>query len=123
LDVIEIRGIRAHGKHGASEAERREVQPLDLDVRIQIDLSAAADSDNLEQTLDYATLHARLVSTVEHRSFDLLERLAAELLSVIFQDVRVSCAEVVVAKPSILDGATPAVRVERPNPRYLSACP
>ena len=119
MDVIEIRGIRAHGKHGASEAERSEEQPLDIDVRIEIDLSAASASDRLERTLDYAKLHERLVCTVGERSFHLLERLAAKLLGVIFEDVRVAAAEVAIAKPQILDGATPQVRLRTSNPRYL----
>ena len=120
MDVIEIRGIRAHGKHGASEGERLQDQPLDVDVRVEIDLDAASTSDRLERTLDYATLREQLVNTVKEHSFHLLERLAAELLNVIFEDVRVACAEVAIAKPEILSGATPVVRLRRRNPRYLS---
>ena len=117
--MIEVRSIRARGKHGASEAERSEEQPLDIDVRIEIDLSAAVASDRLERTLDYARLHERLVRTVRERSFHLLERLAAELLGIIFEDVRVAAAEVAIAKPQILEGATPRVRMRKLNPRYL----
>jgi dihydroneopterin aldolase len=123
VDVIEIRGIRAQGKHGASEDERLREQPLDIDVQVELDLSAAAKSDNLQQTINYAVLRDRLVRVVEQRSFALLERLAAELLSAIFDDVRVAAAEVSVAKPCLLDGATPSVRLRRSNPRYIAPCP
>ena len=119
MDVIEIRGIRAHGKHGASEAERLHDQPLDVDVRIEIDLDAASSTDHLERTLDYAVLCERLVTAVKEHSFHLLERLAAELLNVIFEDVRVASAEVAIAKPEILSGATPVVRLHKPNPQHL----
>ena len=119
VDVIEIRGIRAHGKHGASEAERLHDQPLDIDVRVEIDLDAALSSDRLERTLDYAALSERLVTTVREHSFRLLERLAAELLNAIFEDVRVAGAEVAIAKPEILSGATPVVRLRKRNPRHL----
>ncbi len=122
MDVIEIRGIRAFGKHGADEPERSHEQPLDIDVRLEIDLSAASSSDDLEATLDYAKLHARILSTVREQSYHLLERLAAELLKTIFDDVRVARAQVAIAKPAILGGATPRVRLRKKNPRYLGPC-
>jgi 7,8-dihydroneopterin aldolase/epimerase/oxygenase len=120
LDVIEIRGIQAKGKHGASEAERQREQLLNVDVSVSLDLTKAASSDSLEQTINYATLRDRLVHVVQEQSFHLLERLAAELLAAIFEDVRVVCAEVWVAKPSLLDGATPCVHLCRRNPRYIA---
>ena len=119
MDVIELCGIRAYGKHGASEAERSRDQRLDIDVRVELDLSAAASSDHLERTLDYAKLHKRIVDRVRERSYHLIERLAAELLEVVFTDVRVAAAEVAIAKPNILDDATPRVRLRKSNPRYF----
>ena len=121
MDVIELRGIRAYGKHGASDAERAREQLLDIDVRVELDLAPASSSDNLERALDYAKLHERIVQTVRVRSYHLLERLAAELFQVIFTDVRVASAEVKIAKPQILDGATPSVHLTKKNPRYLPA--
>jgi len=122
MDVIEIRGIRTYGRVGATDAERSREQRLDIDVRIEVDLSAAARSDALEQTISYASLHDRVVRTVQERSFFLVERLASELLATIFDDVRVACAEVSIAKPSLLDGATPVVTLRRGNPGYIASC-
>lgn len=119
MDVIELAGVRAYGKHGATESERLKEQPLDIDLVLEIDLRAASSSDCLERTLDYAKLHDRIVSRVRERSYRLLERLAADLLDIIFKDVRVRCAEIAIAKSKILDGATPRVRLRRTNPRYL----
>lgn len=120
MDVIEIRGLQARGKHGASAEERSREQCLAVDVRITLDLSAAARSDRLEQTIDYASLCQRLAGVVRERSFVLLERLASELLAVIFEDVRVTSAEVSIGKPSLLEGATPVVTLRRDNPRYIA---
>lgn len=120
MDVIEIRGIQARGKHGASAEERSQEQRLDIDVRIRLDLSAPARSDRLEQTIDYAMLRERVAGIVREQSFALLERLASELLAMIFEDVRVASGEVSVGKPSLLDGATPIVTLRRDNPRYIA---
>jgi dihydroneopterin aldolase len=117
MDRINLRGIRAYGRHGADAAERERGQPFDIEVTLEIDLRRAAASDELSDTLDYAALHERLVRTVATTSYALLERLAADLLAAAFDDMRVASAEVTIAKPGILDGATPAVTLARANPR------
>jgi FolB domain-containing protein len=118
MDVITLRGIRARGNHGANPGERDTEQPFDLDIDIEIDLSAASQTDELGDTLDYANLHARVVAVVHSKSFRLLERLAAEVAAEIFRDPRVASAQVSVAKPGLLSGATPGVRLRRENPRW-----
>ena len=50
-------------------------------------------------TMDYASLHERLVRVVATTSYALLERLAADLLDAVFADRRVVRAEVTVSKP------------------------
>jgi dihydroneopterin aldolase len=111
LDLIELRGIRAFGHHGANPGEKLVAQPFDIDVSLELDLSAARASDALADTLDYATLHATVVKLVRERSHNLLERLGADLLEAILADPRVQRASVRIAKPALLAGATPAVTV------------
>lgn len=117
MDRITLRGVRAYGKHGVFAHERECVAPFDLDVTIEADLEAAATSDDLHDTLDYATVHRTLVRIVATSSFALLERLAAELADAVLVDERVRAVEVTVAKPGILDGATPAVTLQRKRTR------
>ncbi|MGC1379865.1 MAG: dihydroneopterin aldolase [Candidatus Baltobacteraceae bacterium] len=121
MDRITLRTIRAYGRHGADPGERDRVQPFDVEVVAELDLRAAQVSDQLTDTLDYASLHRRLVEIVANTSYALLERLAGDLLEAIFEDRRIARAEVTIAKPAILDGATPAVTLARANPAYRSA--
>jgi 7,8-dihydroneopterin aldolase/epimerase/oxygenase len=118
VDVIALRGVRAHGRHGANPGEREREQPFDLDVFIEMDLQQATRSDELADTFDYAKLHERITYVVASTSFMLLERLAGEVLQDIFSDARVARAEIEIAKPALLNGATPSVRLRRENPRY-----
>jgi 7,8-dihydroneopterin aldolase/epimerase/oxygenase len=117
MDRITLRGIRAMGRHGANPGERDREQPFDVDVVAELDLCEAQRSDDLADTLDYAALHRRIVKVVERTSHALLERLAAELIDAVFADARVVRAEVTVAKPELLDGATPSVTLVRERPR------
>ena len=77
MDEIRIARIRVLGRHGAYEGEKDAAQPFDVDVRLEADLGAAARSDDLADTLDYAALHRRVIEIVETTSFDLIERLAS----------------------------------------------
>jgi dihydroneopterin aldolase len=123
VDVIALHGIRVFGKHGANPGERDRDQPFDLEIVAEMDLAAAEHSDELGDTLNYDELHQRITRIVQSTSFALLERLAGEILRAIFTDARVARAEVQIAKPALLDGATPSVRLRRENPRYRAAFP
>jgi 7,8-dihydroneopterin aldolase/epimerase/oxygenase len=113
MDRITVGGIVAHGRHGASPGERDRTQALHLDLVIDADLSRAARSDELADTIDYSRVHAEIVEIVERHSYALLERLAAVILDRLFTDPRVVRAELSIAKPHLLDGATPAVTIVR----------
>jgi dihydroneopterin aldolase len=110
-DAIALRGIRAHGRHGANAGERDAAQPLDLDLELELDLSAARRSDDLRDTIDYDALHASVVDLVGRRSYRLLERLADEVAALVLADARVRAVSVTIAKPRLLAGATPSVTV------------
>lgn len=115
--VIEVRGIRVYGKHGANAGERDRAQAFDVEVEIEGDFGAALGSDDLRDTLDYAALHEEIARLVRERSFALLERLASELLEVLLRDPRARRARVRIAKPGILSGATPSVTLCRERDR------
>ena len=114
---IVLRNVRAYGRHGALEGERERLQPFDLDVEIDADLTAARRSDLLEDTIDYAAVHERIVMLVAGSSFTLLERLGQYILDDLLGDMRIVAAKVTIAKPGLLGGATPAVSVSAARTR------
>ena len=113
VDEIAITGIRAFGRHGAYAGEKDRAQAFDVALKLSVDLGVASQTDLLADTIDYADIHRRVVAVVEQRSFDLLERLGAAIIEVAFDDARVVAAEVSVAKPGLLDGATASVTLRR----------
>jgi dihydroneopterin aldolase len=112
-DTIALRGIRAFGRHGANRGEKDVPQPFDLEVVLDVDLSAARRSDALAETVDYASLHAAIVEIVANTSYDLLERIGQDVLDRIFSDPRVTRAQVSIGKPRLLAGATPVVTLRQ----------
>lgn len=116
FERIELRGIRAWGHHGANAGEADVPQLLLVDVVLDADLHRARTSDELGDTIDYARLHAAIVELVRTRRCRLLERLAELILEGLMADPRVAAVRVSIAKPGLLDGATPVVTLSRIRP-------
>jgi dihydroneopterin aldolase len=99
-DRIELRGLRARGRHGVLPAERELGQEFVVDVVLGLDVSPAAADDDLSRTVDYGTLADQLVGVVRGDPVDLLETLAERLAGVCLADPKVEEVEVTVHKPS-----------------------
>lgn len=99
MDRIEIRGLRARGRHGVFEHERRQGQTFVVDLTLERDLSGPAASDELGDTVDYGTLAQQVSEAVEQTRFDLIEALAGHLADLALADPSVAAVTVRVAKP------------------------
>ncbi|MGC2131428.1 MAG: dihydroneopterin aldolase [Candidatus Aquilonibacter sp.] len=113
MDRIVLHDIIVQGRHGAYAQEREQLQTLRIDLVLQLSLSRAAVSDDLADTIDYAGVHRRIVEIVQTHSYALLERLAAVILDDVAADDRILRADISIAKPGLLDGATPSIRLVR----------
>ncbi len=98
-DVITLTGLRAHGKHGVYAFERAAGQDFVVDVVLEMDLSVAAASDDVADTVHYGELADALVEVVTGEPVDLIETLADRLAAVCLRDRRVDAATVTVHKP------------------------
>ncbi|WP_432536542.1 dihydroneopterin aldolase [Kineococcus arenarius] len=100
LDRIVLRGLRAVGRHGVFEAERRDGQPFALDVALHLDVAEAAAGDDLSATVDYGALAEELVTVLTGEPVALLETLAERVAAVcLARSPRVVAVDVVVHKP------------------------
>lgn len=98
-DRVEVRGLRVFGYHGVHAHEREEGQYFVVDADLDVDLSAAAASDDLADTVDYGALASRFAATVRDTRFQLIEALAGRLADSALDDDRVERVRVRVAKP------------------------
>jgi dihydroneopterin aldolase len=111
-DRILIRNLRVFGHHGvlAEEAERGQVFVVDLDL--WLDLAAAGSSDELDRTVDYGALTARVAELVAGTRRQLLEAVASDVAALVLADQRVLEARVRVTKPHAPIGVDAEVGVE-----------
>jgi dihydroneopterin aldolase len=119
FETIELRGIRAWGRHGTNAGEQDVPQPFDIDLTLSADVRAARTSDALADTIDYADLHARVVRVVETERHRLLERLGEAILDAVMADKRIAMSAVSVAKPELLSGATAVVTLTKMRMKLL----
>jgi dihydroneopterin aldolase len=115
-DRITLRGMQFMGRHGVSSEERAEPQPIEVDLVVRLDLSRPAKSDDLADTVNYATLFELARQVAEQRSFHLLEALAGAIADAVLAGHPVEDVEVRVRKPKApLSGAfeTVEVRIRR----------
>jgi dihydroneopterin aldolase len=100
LDEIELLGLRAFAHHGVFDFERENGQEFVVDVRVMVDLSAAAESDELDRTIHYGVLAEQVVSAVESSPVDLIETVAQRIVDVVFTHKAAHAVRVTVHKPS-----------------------
>ena len=56
MDCIELKKLTFHAYHGVTEQERIIGNNYRVDLKLFLDLSKAAESDNLEDTVNYADI-------------------------------------------------------------------
>jgi len=113
---IVIAGLRELGVHGVLPEEQTRPQPFEVDVEIDVDLKAAGESDNLDDTVDYSAVAEAVSRVVRSERYHLLERLATRIAEVCRGDPRVVAVSVTVRKlhppvRAMIDHV--AVRIER----------
>jgi dihydroneopterin aldolase len=98
-DSITIAGIEVFAYHGVLAKEKNKGQLFLVDVELRLDLSAAGDSDDLAETVDYGLLAQQIHDLVASEQWDLIERVAARVAETVLEDVRVREVVATVHKP------------------------
>jgi len=79
-DTIQIFGIRGYGYTGYFPEEQTLGQWFEVDLVLWLDLSPTGDSDDLQQTLNYADVVARVTHLLETSRVLTIERLNTLIL-------------------------------------------
>jgi dihydroneopterin aldolase len=98
MGTIVIAGLRELGIHGVLPEEQSRPQPFEVEVEMEVDLTKAGASDDLEDTVDYAAVSEAISRVVKSERYQLLERLAARIGEVCRTDERVQAVTVTVRK-------------------------
>jgi len=114
MDQLKLNGIEVECIIGDQPEERENEQRLLVDVALDIDLVDAAESDRLDDTVDYSLLVGNIREALEDAKCRLLERAAGVVADVCLSDPRVERVTVGVRKFGSVSGLGSAeVKVTR----------
>ncbi|GAA1237969.1 dihydroneopterin aldolase [Prauserella halophila] len=99
-DRITLTGLRVFGRHGVFDHEKRDGQEFVVDITAWLDLTRAAASDELSETLHYGELAQLAADIVGGEPCDLIEAVAGRIADEVMRDERLSAVEVTVHKPT-----------------------
>ncbi|MBE9006717.1 dihydroneopterin aldolase [Fortiea sp. LEGE XX443] len=101
MDCIHLTGIRCYGYTGYLPEEQSLGQWFEVDVKLWLDISSAAKTDAIADTLDYRSVISTIQNLVKTAKFALLEKLAGTIAeSILQQSDRVTQVQVIVTKPA-----------------------
>jgi len=120
-DRIRLRGLAFFGFHGNNAAEAEFGQRFFVDLELRLDVRKAAESDRLDDAIDYSAVYKRVRHWMEQERFHLLEALAGRIAEGILQEfpgvdsVAVEVRKPQAPLPGIFDEVSVAVERCREN--------
>jgi dihydroneopterin aldolase len=113
-DIVFVRGLRLPTVIGVYDWEREVRQELLLDLEMAWDIAPAGSSDDVTDALDYSAVANRLRAFAAASSFQLLEKMATELATLVMDEFSVAWLRLRLCKPGAVTEATDVgVLIER----------
>lgn len=105
MDIIYIRDLQVNAVIGVHAWEQRIKQRLCIDLEMAVDVTRAAASDHLGDTLDYAGIAGEVCELVTVSRVRLLETLAEQIAQQILSHSSVAWVRLRLGKPGALPQA------------------
>ncbi|EWH09198.1 D-erythro-7,8-dihydroneopterin triphosphate 2'-epimerase [Catenovulum agarivorans DS-2] len=102
LATIKIKNLRLRTFIGIKDEEIQNKQDVVVNAKIQYCAVQAAQSDNMDDALNYRSITKKVIQHVENNRFYLLEKLTADVLEIASEHAWVKYAEVEIDKPYAL---------------------
>lgn len=101
-DQIHIKDLLLRTIIGIKPDERANKQDVLINITLYTDHTAAGQSDDIADAVNYRTITKEIIALVEGSGFNLVEKMAVEINKICLRDARVSRAVVTVEKPGAL---------------------
>ena len=105
MDIVFIHDLQIETVIGIYDWERKIRQTISLDIEMATDISKAAKSDNIDDTLSYKTVAKRLIEFVQQSEFELVEALAEKICSIVMDEFDVPWIKLTLHKPGAVRGS------------------
>jgi len=102
IATIFIKNLRLRTFIGFNEEEKTKKQDVIVNIQLSYNASAAVKSDSVEDACNYKLLTKKIITLVEEQPFDLLEKMAGDIIALIAAKEDVLEAAVEIDKPHAL---------------------
>ncbi len=113
-DKVIIKNLRVQGILGIYPEERVQKQTILINIVMESDVRAAAETELIETAVDYEKVSRRIIAHVESAASLLVERLATDIARLILTEFKATRVRVRVEKPDALPFAeSVGIEIER----------
>lgn len=105
MDIIFLKELKAECVVGVWGWEHQIRQRISIDLEMGVDIKRAADSDKLDDTLNYKAVVKRVIAFVEDSRFHLIETLAEGIADLLKGEFDIPWCRVTVDKGGAVRGA------------------
>lgn len=106
MDIIFLGGLEVETIIGIYDWERVTKQTVIIDIEMSVDIEKAAQSDDIQYTVDYKAVARRITSFVESSQFLLVEKLISEIARIIRTEFGVAWVKVTLNKKGAISAAS-----------------
>ena len=105
MDIVYIRDLEIRTIIGIYDWEREQKQLVSLSLEMGCDIKACAQSESIENALNYKAVAKRLIEFVELSEFFLVETLAERISEIVLHEFGVAWLKLKVGKPGAVTGS------------------
>ena len=104
-DTIFLRDLEIDATIGVYEWEKRIRQKVCINLEMAADITPAAASHSIDDTLDYKAVAKRIVQFVEASHYELIESLIEKVAAMLIQEFHIPWLRITISKPRAVRGA------------------
>jgi len=105
VDIVFINDLRIETIIGIYDWERKVKQIISLDLEMGTDIRKSAETDAIEDTLNYKAVAKRLIAFVGESEYQLVETLAEKIAEIVLKEFNVPRVKLTLRKPGAVRGS------------------
>lgn len=99
MDIVYIRDLEVDTVIGIYDWERKIQQTIRIDLDMATDIRKAAETDDIEYTLNYKAVAKRIIRHVSESKVELVETLAEQIAAIVMEEFNVPWLRLTLGKP------------------------
>ena len=105
MDIVFINDLRIETIIGIYDWERKVKQTISLDLEMGTDIRKSAETDAIEDTLNYKAVAKRMIAFVGESEYQLVETLAEKIAEIVLKEFNVPRVKLTLRKPGAVRGS------------------